>query len=58
MNNKSIYKSVDLLCKQNDRLIEQKSLLEEEVKNLRGFLKHLGYTEAQILRVSLFKGGK
>jgi FtsZ-binding cell division protein ZapB len=41
-----------------DRLKEKNSLLEWEVKNLRGFLKHLGYTEEEINKVSLFKGAK
>ena len=52
----------NLLTKQIDRLKEKNSLLEWEVKNLRGFLKYRGYTEEQInivsLKDSIFKGGK
>ena len=56
MNKQLVYSTISSLGKHNKRLREQKSLLEEEVKNLRGFLKHLGYTEEQILKVSFFKG--
>ena len=41
-----------------DRLKEKNSLLEWEVKNLRGFLKYKGYTEEQIRKVSLLRGEK
>lgn len=48
----------NLLTKQIDRLKEKNSLLEWEVKNLRGFLKYKGYTEEQIRKVSLLRGEK
>ena len=39
-------------------LNEKSSLLEWENKNLKSFLKFKGYTEEQIIRVSLLRGKK
>ena len=58
MNNELVYSTINSLGRHNKRLKEQISLLEEEVKNLRSFLKYKGYTEEQIRKVSLLRGEK
>jgi len=54
--NKKEYRN--LLRRQRDRLKEESSLLKWENKNLKSFLKFKGYTEEQIIRVSLLRGKK
>ena len=54
--NKKEYRN--LLRRQRDRLKEDNSLLKWENKNLKSFLKFKGYTEEQIIRVSLLRGKK